>query len=322
MSATAVDLDTRLTDAFREHLARGDEQTLHEAYELARRAVEEGLGVVDMASMLLKAWRSARGGRAGDPQVGHLPADPAHGGTHASEALERFDAFALECFSPFEMEYRGTRDATRVLRRINDRGEENMRRIAYELHDTAGQLLTTVHFALDAAERRLGPASANALVPVRKRLEEVELELRRLSHELRPTLLDHLGLLPALRELARGVSARSGLEIQVHDATSERLPAPVETALYRITQEALTNVARHAHAGHVRVTLRAAPGEMRLEVDDDGVGIGTHRPGQGIGLTGIGERVRALGGTVSIRSDHGTRLLVNLPMPSATAVAA
>src|SRR6185436_5210021 len=176
----------------------------------------EGLGLLDMASMLLRAWRLT--GRA-------------NGATPSSAAFDRFEAFALECFSPFEMEYRGARDASRALRRMNERGEENVRRIAYELHDTAGQLLATVHFALDAAERRLGPASANALVPVRTRLEEVELELRRLSHELRPTLLDHLGLLPALRELAQGVSKRSGISIQVHDQTYERLPATVETAL-------------------------------------------------------------------------------------------
>ena len=200
MSTTAVSLVQRLSEALRGHLERGDEQTLHEAYEIARRALEEGLGPMDMASMLHRAWR---GGGAGS------------GGVRPPDVRERFEAFALECYSPFEMEYRGARDATRALRRLNERGEENVRRIAYELHDTAGQLLATVHFALDAAERRLGPSAGNALVPVRTRLEEVELELRRLSHELRPTLLDHLGLLPALRELAHGVSKRSGIAIQV-----------------------------------------------------------------------------------------------------------
>jgi len=321
MSATAIGLDARLTDALRAHLERGDEHTLHGAYELARNAVEEGLGLVDMAAMLLKAWRVARVGWAGGPRANHLPAGSANGVAHASDVHERFEAFALECFSPFEMEYRGARDATRALRRINERGEENVRRIAYELHDTAGQLLATVHFALDAAERRLGPAAGNALVPVRTRLEEVELELRRLSHELRPTLLDHLGLLPALRELAQGVSSRSGLVIQVHDATTERLPAPVETALYRITQEALTNAIRHSHATRVEVRVAGAPSAVHCTITDNGVGfervtLDSSPAGSGLGLAGMAERLSPLGGSLRIETSpgRGVRLDIHIPL--------
>jgi len=309
MTTTAVSMDVRVTEALREHLERGDEHTLHEAYELARRAVEEGLGVVDMASMLLRAWRS----------VGEAE-------RAASSALDRFEAFALECFSPFEMEYRGARDATRALRRINERGEENVRRIAYELHDTAGQLLATVHFALDAAERRLGPASANALVPVRTRLEEVELELRRLSHELRPTLLDHLGLLPALRELAQGVGSRSGITIQVHDETIERLPAQIETVLYRISQEALTNATRHSHATRVDIRVAHADAAVHCAITDNGVGferISLDGPsgGGGLGLAGMAERLSPLGGSLRIETSpgRGVRLDIHIPLEGSRA---
>jgi signal transduction histidine kinase len=271
--------------------------------------VEEGIGLVDMASMLLRAWRSA-----GD--VNRL----------APSALERFEAFAMECFSPFEMEYRGARDATRALRRINERGEENVRRIAYELHDTAGQILTTVHFALDAAERRLGPAAGNALVPVRTRLEEVELELRRLSHELRPTLLDHLGLLPALRELGQGVSARSGITIQVHDETIERLPSPVENVLYRITQEALTNATRHSHATRVEVRVAHVPSAVHCTITDNGVGferVAFDGPsgGAGLGLAGMAERLSPLGGSLRIETSpgRGVRLDIHIPLEGSRA---
>ena len=327
MSATAIGLDVRLADALRGHLDRGDEQTLHQAYEIARRAVEEGVGLVDMASMLLRAWRAAGPARPGQSPArdgaGGVPGD----GWQASDTLERFEAFALECFSPFEMEYRGARDATRALRRMNERGEENVRRIAYELHDTAGQLLATVHFALDAAERRLGPASANALVPVRTRLEEVELELRRLSHELRPTLLDHLGLVPALRELAQGVSTRSGLWIQVHDATTERLPAPVETALYRIAQEAFTNAIRHSRATRVevRVVHAAAAESVHCTITDNGVGfervaLDSSRAG-GLGLAGMAERLSPLGGSLRIETSpgRGVRLDIHIPLEASRA---
>jgi signal transduction histidine kinase len=304
MSTTTVGMDVRLADALSSHLVRGDEQSLHEAYELARHAVEEGLGLVDLASILLRAWRSA-GISNGDMIT----------------ALDRFEAFALECFSPFEMEYRGARDATRALRRINERGEENVRRIAYELHDSAGQMLTTVHFALDAAERRLGPAAGNVLDPVRTRLEEVELELRRLSHELRPTLLDHLGLLPALRELAHGVTSRSGIAVHVQDETTDRLPAPIETALYRISQEALTNATRHSRATRIDIRVAHVPSAVHCSITDNGVGfervaLDGSRGGSGLGLAGMAERLSPLGGSLRIETSpgRGVRLDIHIPL--------
>jgi len=322
VSTTAAGLDVRLTDALRGHLERGDEQTLHQAYEVARRAVEEGLGLLDMASLLLRARRTA-----GQARPGHRPAGAAAAsGGQAPDALERFEAFALECFSPFEMEYRGAREATRALRRMTERGEENVRRIAYELHDTAGQLLATVHFALDAAERRLGPAAGNTLVPVRTRLEEVELELRRLSHELRPTLLDHLGLVPALRELAQGVSTRSGLGIQVHDGTTARLPAPIETALYRITQEALTNATRHSCATRVEVRVAHVATGVQCTIADNGVGfehsaLEGSRAGSGLGLAGMAERLAPLGGSLRIETSpgRGVKLDIHIPLEGSRA---
>jgi len=326
MSTTAIGLDVRLTDALRGHLERGDEQTLHQAYEIARRAVEDGLGLVDMASLLLRAWRAVGPHQAGQALAGSALTGVPGDRWQTPDALERFEAFALECFSPFEMEYRGARDATRALRRINERGEENVRRIAYELHDTAGQLLATVHFALDAAERRLGPASGNALVPVRTRLEEVELELRRLSHELRPTLLDHLGLVPALRELAQGVSTRSGLAIQVHDATTERLPAAIETALYRIAQEAFTNAIRHSRATRVEVRVAHATSSVHCTITDNGVGfervtLDNSRAGSGLGLAGMAERLSPLGGSLRIETSpgRGVRLDIHIPLEGSRA---
>jgi len=302
-ASTAALLDTRCADALREHLAVGSERTLHDAYELARRAVEEGLGLVDMAAMLHRSYRAAA-------VLGN-----------GAVALERFESFALECFSPFEMEYRGARDATRALRRINERGEENVRRIAYELHDTAGQILTTVHFALDAAERRLGPQAASALEPVRTRLEEVELELRRLSHELRPTLLDHLGLMPALRELAQGVTNRSGIAVRVVDETVERLPASIETVLYRVTQEAFTNAVRHSHATRAEVRVAHVPGAVRCTITDNGVGfervsLEGSPGGNGLGLAGMAERLAPLAGSLRIDTSpgRGVRLDIHIPL--------
>ena len=307
MSATGTTLDAICAEALREHLETGGERSLHAAYELARRAMDERMGLVDLAAMILRALRSV-GGESSAPRLSY-------------QGLERFEAFALECFSPFEMEYRGAREATRALRRMNERSEENVRRIAYELHDTAGQLLATVHFALDAAARDLGPSSRTVLDPVAARLTEVEAELRRLSHELRPTLLDHLGLVPALRELARGVTKRSGISVRIVDESVPRLPAPVEAALYRVSQEALTNAVRHSRASSVDMRLRLRAGAVYCTVTDNGVGFDPGRldasaGGPGLGLAGMAERLTPLGGSLRIESapGRGVKLEIHIPL--------
>src|SRR5207244_10679299 len=102
------------------------------------------------------------------------------------------------------------------------------------------------------------------------------------------------------------------------DGLPERLPAEMETALYRITQEALTNAARHARAARVRVALTAIGGELRLEIEDDGIGLAVHnggRPPTGTGLVGIRERVRALGGQLVLHGERGMRVEVRVPLP-------
>ena len=122
-----------------------------------------------------------------------------------------------------------------------------------------------------------------------------------------------------LHELRHGIAATF-----TADGVPERLPADIETAVYRITQEALTNVVRHAGARHVRVALRAMDGELRLEVEDDGVGLAPRRKNGevGTGLIAIRERVRALGGSASITSGSGAHLCVRLPIPGARALRA
>src|SRR5439155_9178007 len=122
------------------------------------------------------------------------------------------------------------------------------RRIARELHDEAGQLLAAVHLALEEAVTGLPPQFREHFHQVRSHLDAIETQLRRLAHELRPTILDDLGLLPALQFLGQGVAARTGLCIRVDSAIAERLAPAVETALYRIMQEGMTNITKHAAA--------------------------------------------------------------------------
>src|SRR5439155_1515163 len=115
------------------------------------------------------------------------------------------------------------------------------------------------------------------LEEVRDLLDRIEGELRRLSHELRPTMLDDLGLVPALQFLAEGVAKRTGLSVEVRGSTHGRLPPAVETALYRIAQEALTNAVRHAHPAHVKIQVQREARAVRCSVADDGVGFDAAR---------------------------------------------
>jgi len=216
---------------------------------------------------------------------------------------------------------RQQRETEEVLRRINDALEEEAKRIALALHDEAGQLLAAVHLAVAEAAHDL-PAPAGAyLDKVQHLLKEVEAQLRRLSHELRPPMLDTHGLMQALEFLAEGVHQRTGLRVKVGWSTGGRLAPPVEAAIYRCVQEALSNVTRHAKASKVKVDVRRGARTIRTMVTDDGVGFNlktvTGRNGRrGLGLLGIRERVEILGGQIRILSSpgRGTKLTMALPV--------
>jgi len=297
-------LEQRCTQALFRHLAAGDESTLHEAYEFGRSALAEGIGLLDMAVILWWTVNVARR-EAGDD------------GCFA----ERARGFVLESLSPFEMAHRGAREAGEALRKLDERREEHVRRIARELHDQAGQLLATVFLSLDGLRAHLAPEGAESLARVKGLLHAVEDEIRRVAHELRPVVLDDLGLLPALRFLAEGVAARSGLSVIVTGSTGGRLPARIETELYRATQEALSNVVRHSHATRALIEVRRTSREIRCKVRDDGRGFDPAAPPAaedpgGMGLRGIRERLAPLGGAMELfsRPREGTEVRIRIPL--------
>ena len=196
--------------------------------------------------------------------------------------------------------------------------EEEARRIAHELHDEAGQLLAALHITLDDLAAQV-PAQDTSFAKLRVVLDRVEAQLRRLARELRPTILDDLGLAPALEWLAQGLAERRDVTVTI-DAPERRLAPEVETALYRIVQEALTNAVRHARPRRIAVEVREEGPRIRAVVRDDGRGFDAatalaRRGDRGLGLIGIRERAEALGGTVDIRStpDQGTELCVVIP---------
>jgi signal transduction histidine kinase len=196
--------------------------------------------------------------------------------------------------------------------------EAEARRIAHELHDEAGQLLAAVHITLDQLMGRL-PEQAAVLRDIHGQLDRVEQQLRRLSRELRPTILDDLGLGPAVEWLAQGVAERTGLPVTVEAAIGRLAPA-TETALYRIVQEALHNAVRHARAGRIEVALRQGPTGVEAAVRDDGQGLDVEavlrqRGDRGLGLLGMRERAETLGGQLLIRSAPGRGTEVSVVVP-------
>ena len=199
--------------------------------------------------------------------------------------------------------------------------EEERRRLSRELHDGVGQGLTAVVSNLWLIERRL-PGSSDELKTqvseTRGLAAKTLAEIRELSQLLRPSILDDWGLIPSLEAQVKTFKAHQEIDIALEaDELPDRLPPDVETAVYRIVQEALTNVAKHARASSVRVALHHTDEGLHLDIRDDGVGYrrnGDGRGKPGLGLLSIRERVRALGGAVTISSDHGAHLLVTLPL--------
>jgi len=206
--------------------------------------------------------------------------------------------------------------------------EEERRRIARELHDQYAQALTALSVSVDAADRVLLPDMS----AVRTQLKEVkQLAAQTLDQtydlifDLRPTTLDDLGLVPAIRWYAESRLEPAGVEVHLETpGLRGRLPPEVETALYRVVQEALLNVVKHAQAHQVRIRLEVRDGRLRGVVEDDGQGFDlaqvqrTSGRGRGMGLLGMQERMELLGGTLHIETaaSQGTRVLIELPLRS------
>lgn len=216
-------------------------------------------------------------------------------------------------------------EAGEALRRLSQEvvraQEEERRAISRELHDEVGQTLTALRLELGGVERlRLGPEDQlrQRLADAKSLAEAALQSVRDLAMGLRPSMLDDLGLEPALAWQTREFSRHTGIPAELTcDPDLGALPERVRTCLYRVAQEALTNCARHARARTVGVSVRRQGGWATLVVADDGVGFDPEDGrGRGLGLLGIEERVRELGGRVSISSRLylGTRLQVEIPL--------
>ncbi len=206
-----------------------------------------------------------------------------------------------------------------ALRRAVQAQEAERRRLARELHDETGQALTSMLLGLASVERAETAEEAHvAAGALRELVVETLQNVRRLAVELRPSALDDFGLEPALRRLGQTVKEGGALDVQVETRLgSERLLPEVETAVYRIVQEALTNVVKHASAERVSIVVTRMPQRLMVMIEDDGSGFDPGAgPGEGLGLLGMRERVQLLDGSLTIDAQpgSGTTLVVEFPL--------
>jgi len=204
--------------------------------------------------------------------------------------------------------------------------DEERRRIARELHDGAGQLLVALGMNISAISReesRLSPGVARKVEESRSLIDQAVSEIRTISHLLHPPLLDEVGLISALKEYVHGFGERSNIRVSLEFPSDlERLPRDVELSIFRIVQECLTNVHRHSGSATATVHLSRGPGEIQLQVSDQGQGINREiqdkfltGKSSGVGLRGMRERIRQLGGGIQIQSSgNGTSVIVVLPI--------
>jgi signal transduction histidine kinase len=215
------------------------------------------------------------------------------------------------------------REQLRVLSlRLVEVQEAERQFLARELHDEIGQMLTGLKLTLEMAARQAPAGQGTSLGEAVAALDELMQRVRKLSLDLRPQLLDDLGLVPALEWHCQRFGQQSGLRVQFrHSALPERLPAALEIGVYRIVQEALTNVARHAAAPEAIVRLWSDGERLRVQVEDRGAGFEPARvlaARASTGLYGMRERASLLGGEFTLESapGAGTRLTVELPLPA------
>jgi GAF domain-containing protein len=223
----------------------------------------------------------------------------------AEQRMERFTELLATAIANAESKH----ELAASLRRIVSAGDEARRRIERNLHDGIQQRLIALSFRARAMTRRPPGELPGMAAELSEGLKEASDELREISRGIHPAILTEAGLGPALRALAR----RSDVPVDVDVRLDERLPAPVEAAAYYIASEAITNVAKHAHANVVELIAAHVDGLLTLEVRDDGIG-GVDAT-RGSGILGLTDRVEALGGTISIASPPhgGTTLSVHLP---------
>jgi signal transduction histidine kinase len=233
----------------------------------------------------------------------------------SNDDLRVMEMFAAQAAMAVDTATRVARDA---LQRAVEGQELERKRLARELHDETGQALTSILLGLRSLEETGDDAITEAVAALRELVVQTLQDVRRLAVELRPTALDDFGLAAAIERLANTFAEQTGTAVEFESRLAEeRLPSDVETVLYRIVQEALTNIVKHAHADHVSIVLQSKDRGVSAVIEDDGRGFapGAQRDG-GLGLMGMKERVELVNGRFEVESSEGagTTLVVEVPV--------
>jgi two-component system sensor histidine kinase UhpB len=249
------------------------------------------------------------------------PAEPTPLELRRSDPVEEIDRLASSFHGLLERIEEERRRSGQLAMRAQ---EEERRRLARDLHDEVNQALTAILLRLEALAQETPPERAPEVVELKRLVNQAMDELLNLARQLRPSALDDHGLVAALETQLKRFSARSGIEARLDTAGDpHELPDVVQTAIYRVAQEALTNVTRHAGATIVELALAERDGGVELRVSDDGSGFdpavlphATSSPGGGLGLVGMAERARLVGGELDVRSAPGGGTTITLRVPT------
>jgi signal transduction histidine kinase len=264
---------------------------------------------------------------AGGNVIGVYSLDKAEAAFFTQEHVRRAEmlvgqaAVAIQNAWLFEQVRAGRERLQSLSRRLVEVQEAERHYVARELHDEVGQAVTSLKFSLGQLGAETDPDQHAARIAELKHMTDEVLEsLHRLAMNLRPASLDHLGLVSALNQYVRAIGDRYGLIAQFKAVDmAERMPPTVETALYRIVQEALTNVVRHAHATRVDVLLERRGDQVIVVIEDNGLGFeasAAHTAQSGhLGLVGMQERAEMLGGSLVIESTAGAGTTVAVEVP-------
>jgi signal transduction histidine kinase len=233
----------------------------------------------------------------------------------SDEDVRLAETFAARAAVAVDLSERVASDA---LRRVVSAQELERERLARELHDETGQALTSILLGLKSVEDAKSASEASAATGELRELVVTTLQdVRRLAVELRPKALDDFGLVSALERLVETFHEQTGIEVDLEPRLGEeRLPSDVETTLYRITQEALTNVVKHAQARHVSIVLTRRDGSVSAVIEDDGRGFTAGSGGDGLGLLGMRERIALVGGRLEVESSPGSGTTLSIEVPA------
>ena len=360
MNKQARNLSVQYAVRLRDFLAQEEERFLVQAYEFGRKLLRRGLGLLDLARIHQQAlatckfpmWPAGEKERALNAAESFLmaalaPYEAAHRGFREAnlrlhqlnDALQHRNAELASMTRELEQSehhYRQLLGQARLmeedLRKLSNQilhvQEEERGRLSRELHDEVGQALALMELNL-AILANNGSMEATFLnqkiADTQHLLASTRETVHRFARELRPAMLDELGLLPALRAYLKGFAHRTGLQVCFAGASeAENLNPEQKTVLYRVAQEGLTNVAKHAHAHRVHVSLRALRNRIQMQIKDDGRGfLVDRRPAtpaiKRLGLLGMRERVRLIHGQCSVNSARGkgTTIVVEVPVKAA-----